>query len=41
VEKGQSEIKREWNRVCVVEVTIEHMTGKAAMEIINNKEPAQ
>lgn len=41
VEKGQSEIKREWNRVCVVEVAIEHMTGKAAMEIINNKEPAQ
>ncbi len=37
ITKGRSEIEREWNRVCVAEVKIEHMTGKAAIEIINNK----
>jgi uncharacterized protein len=35
ITEGQSEIEREWNRVCVAEVKIEHMTGKAAIEIIN------
>jgi uncharacterized protein len=35
--EGQSEIEREWNRVCVAEITIEHMTGKAAIEIVNHK----
>ncbi len=35
--EGQSEIERDWNRVCVAEVKIEHMTGKAAIEIINNQ----
>ena len=34
---GQSEIERDWNRVCAAEIKIEHMTGKAAIEIINNK----
>lgn len=34
---GQSEIERDWKRVCVAEVTIEHMTGKAAIEDINKK----
>lgn len=34
---GQSEIERDWKRVCVAEVTIEHMTGKAAIENINKK----
>ena len=37
ITEGQSEIERAWNRVCVGEVNIEHMTGKAAIEIINNK----
>jgi nitroimidazol reductase NimA-like FMN-containing flavoprotein (pyridoxamine 5'-phosphate oxidase superfamily) len=37
ITEGQSEIERAWNRVCVAEVNIEHMTGKAAIEIINNK----
>ena len=37
ITEGQSEIERDWNRVCVVEVKIEHMTGKAAIEIINKK----
>lgn len=35
--EGQSEIKREWNKVCVAQLMIEHMTGKAAIEIVNNK----
>ena len=37
ITEGQSAIERDWNRVCVAEVQIEHMTGKAAIEIINNK----
>jgi nitroimidazol reductase NimA-like FMN-containing flavoprotein (pyridoxamine 5'-phosphate oxidase superfamily) len=36
VEEGQSAIERDWNRVCLVEVKIEHMTGKAALEIVNS-----
>ncbi len=31
--EGQREIERDWNRVCVLEVKIEHMTGKTAKEI--------
>lgn len=37
ITEGQSEIERDWKRVCVAEVTIEHMTGKAAIEDINKK----
>jgi nitroimidazol reductase NimA-like FMN-containing flavoprotein (pyridoxamine 5'-phosphate oxidase superfamily) len=37
ITEGQSEIVRNWNRVCVAEVKIEYMTGKAAIEFINNK----
>jgi nitroimidazol reductase NimA-like FMN-containing flavoprotein (pyridoxamine 5'-phosphate oxidase superfamily) len=37
ITEGQSEIARNWNRVCAAEVKIDHMTGKAAIEIINNK----
>lgn len=37
IAEGQSEIEREWKLVNVAEVEIEHMTGKAAIEIINNK----
>jgi nitroimidazol reductase NimA-like FMN-containing flavoprotein (pyridoxamine 5'-phosphate oxidase superfamily) len=37
ITEGQSEIERDWNRVCVAEVNIEHMTGKAAIEMINKK----
>lgn len=33
--EGQSEIARDWNKVCVAEIQIEHMTGKAAIEIVN------
>ena len=37
IPEGQAEIERSWNKVCVVEVKIEHMTGKAATKIINNE----
>lgn len=37
VNEGQSEIAHEWNRVCAVELSIEHMTGKAAIEIVTGK----
>lgn len=33
--EGQKEIESGWNRVCVVEVRIEHMTGKEAIELVN------
>ncbi len=32
--EGQREIEREWNRVCVIELKIEHMTGKSAIELV-------
>jgi nitroimidazol reductase NimA-like FMN-containing flavoprotein (pyridoxamine 5'-phosphate oxidase superfamily) len=35
VTEGQSAIERDWDRVCVAEVQIEHLTGKAAIEIIS------
>jgi nitroimidazol reductase NimA-like FMN-containing flavoprotein (pyridoxamine 5'-phosphate oxidase superfamily) len=35
IPQGRAEIEREWKVVCVAEVQIEHMTGKAAIEIIN------
>jgi hypothetical protein len=34
IQEGQKEIETAWGRVCLVEVKIEHMTGKAAIEII-------
>ena len=35
--EGQSAIESDWENVCVAEINIEHMTGKAAIEIINGK----
>lgn len=37
IEEGQKEIEKEWDRVSLIEVKIEHMTGKAAIEIVNRK----
>ncbi len=37
VKESQAEIEREWQRVCALEVTIEHMSGKAAIEIVTGK----
>ncbi len=36
-EVGQQEITRSWKTVCVLEVIIEHMTGKAAIELVNSQ----
>jgi uncharacterized protein len=35
IAEGQAELERSWDRVYVVEVQIEHMTGKAAIALIN------
>jgi uncharacterized protein len=35
LDEGLKEIEKDWDRVCVVEINIEHMTGKAAIEIVN------
>ncbi|OPZ42710.1 MAG: Pyridoxamine 5'-phosphate oxidase [Actinobacteria bacterium ADurb.BinA094] len=34
---ADAEIEREWRRVCVLELAIEHMTGKAAIEIVRER----
>jgi uncharacterized protein len=36
-EEGEKDIQREWSRVCLVEVAIEHMTGKEALGIVKSK----
>lgn len=33
--EGQAEIARSWERFCAAELQIEHMTGKAAIELIH------
>lgn len=38
IKEGLQEIKDEWNRVSLVEIEIEHMTGKAAIEIIKEEQ---
>lgn len=35
IKEGQKEMEKDWDRVSLIEVKIEHMTGKAAIEIIN------
>lgn len=37
--EGQKELERELHLVCVVEINIEHMTGKAALKSIREMEP--
>jgi len=37
IAEGRSEIEREWKLVNMAELRIEHMTGKAAIEIIKGK----
>ena len=37
-EAAEQEIKRDWNRVCIVGVIIEHMTGKATLDLVKNQE---
>lgn len=38
LQDGSREIDREWNRVAVIAVKIEHMTGKAAIELVDQPE---
>lgn len=38
IKEGQLEINRELARVCLIEIEIEHMTGKAAKEITNGND---
>ncbi len=40
VREGQEEINRDWDRVCLVEVRIEHMTGKEAIELVKKRAEA-
>jgi nitroimidazol reductase NimA-like FMN-containing flavoprotein (pyridoxamine 5'-phosphate oxidase superfamily) len=35
--EGAAEIQKEWNRLSVVEITIEHVTGKEAIELVNQR----
>lgn len=37
IKEGQQEIESEWNRVSLIEIEIEHMTGKAAIEIVRER----
>jgi len=34
IQEGQLEIEREWEKVKLIEIEIEHMTGKSAIELI-------
>ncbi len=38
-EKGENEIKKEWNILSIVRIGIEHMTGKQAIELMNKPGP--
>ncbi len=38
ITEGQLAIKRGWEKVCLVEIAIEHMTGKAAKDIIQQND---
>ena len=37
-EEGASRIQKSWNNLNVVEIEIEHVTGKEAIELVNSKE---
>ncbi len=39
ITEGQLAIEHGWEKVCLVEIAIEHMTGKAALEIIRPNDP--
>lgn len=36
-EEGAAEIRKGWNNLCVVEIDVEHVTGKEAIELVNGK----
>lgn len=33
IKEGKSEIQKDWNKVCLIEIKIEHLTGKASREV--------
>lgn len=35
ISDGEVEIENDWERLCVVEIRVEHLTGKAAKELID------
>lgn len=37
IKEGQQAIEKAWDGFCLIEVKIDHMTGKASMEIVNGK----
>jgi uncharacterized protein len=37
LEAADAEIDGDWNRVCVIELVIEHMSGKAAIELVKGR----
>ncbi len=39
IQEGQLAIARGWEKVCLVEITVEHMTGKPANDLIPQKDP--
>ena len=41
LEGMDAEIEGEWQRLCVLELAIEHMTGKAALTIVKERAQAQ
>ncbi len=38
IKEGQQEIEDGFNRVCIVEIKIEHMTGKVSLDIANSRQ---
>lgn len=36
-EPGAAEIQKDWNRLSVVEISIDHLTGKEAIELVNQR----
>lgn len=36
VKEGQDVMEKSWSRLCVVEIKIEHMTGKKAIELVTS-----
>ena len=37
VAEADAEIDGEWQRVCAIELAVEHMSGKAAIEIVKER----
>jgi nitroimidazol reductase NimA-like FMN-containing flavoprotein (pyridoxamine 5'-phosphate oxidase superfamily) len=40
LDTADSEIDGDWKRVCVMELVVEHMTGKASLELVNKRAQA-